>query len=142
MERYKDKLRPQKKRPSGTWTLNFIPPTPEGSYNLPRVYTSMLNLELPGNLNLSHETIIQEFEFRIFFVDGYNVLQFQRAKEFPTAPTDHLINVLYYTSIDKRDFQSYAFGNLIRTELNKRQVQGEYIELIYIKIEDPDDDAS
>jgi hypothetical protein len=132
----------KKKRPSGTWTPNFIPPHPSGSLDIPRADTSMLTLELPGEMSLPPGSIIREPEFGIFFLDGYNKLCFQRVEEFPIAPTDHLINVLYFTSQNKMDFVSYGFGNLIRTELKKRQILGENIDFIHIKSEEPDDVVS
>ena len=81
----------KKKRASGTWTPNFFPPHPTGPLDIPRPNTSMLNLELPGEMSLPVASIIQEPEFGIFFLDGYNKLCFQRVEEFPIAPTDHLI---------------------------------------------------
>ena len=84
----------KKKRPSGTWTPNFIPPHPTGPLDIPREDPSMLNLELPGGISFPAGSIIRESEFGIFFLDGYNKLCFERVKEFPIAPTDHLINLL------------------------------------------------
>ena len=102
----------------------------------------MLNLQFPGEMSVPAESIIHEPKFGIFFIDGYNNLCFQRVEEFPIAPTDHPINVLYFPSQNNRGFVSYCFGNLIRTELKKRQIIGEDIDIIHIKIEEPDDDPS
>ena len=61
-----DKPHPQKKRPSGRWTPRYIRHPPTRSFDLLRADTSMLNLELPGNISLSHGSIIQEPKFGIF----------------------------------------------------------------------------
>ena len=66
----------KRKRPSGTWTPNFITPHPLGSLDIPRADTSMLNLELPGKMNLPPGSIVREPDFGIFFLDGYNKLCF------------------------------------------------------------------
>ena len=99
----------------------------------------MLNLEIPGDSSLPAGSIIRQPEFGIFFLFGFNKLCFQRVSEFPIVPTDHLINVLYFTSQSKKDFVCYGFRNLIRTELKKTQILGEDIEPIHIKSEEPDD---
>ena len=132
----------KKKRPSGAWTPNVIPPHPTRPLDILRADTSMLNLELPEGISLSHGSIIRQPKFGIFFLDGFIKLCFQRVEEIPIDPTDHLINVLYCTSQDKRDFLSYGFGNLIRTQLRKGKVQGENISDLHIKSEEPDDVVS
>ncbi|KAJ9546984.1 hypothetical protein OSB04_019527 [Centaurea solstitialis] len=81
----------------------------------------MLNLRLLTNLLLL-ETSGKEPEYGLCYQNITFAPQFQRFAELLITPTDHLINILYFTTNDERRKDSFEFRETIKAELKERMI--------------------
>ena len=92
----------------------------------------MVNTKLPNSTERPPGTIIRVPCHDPFFEDGDGNTRFKRANEIHIIRTQHLINLLCYTTTEQKNVLPFLFDMIIKKELEERSERGEEVSRCYL----------